>query len=291
MKLLGLPAGGILAAIYLVAMMFSVGLGLRAGQPPEKEKRSKKIGLLIRGLILNLVLFPCAALLLTRSLHLSDDVGFALLIVAASPGGRFAPHFTRIAGGHTAMATEETLLLAKLSVLTVPVTTKLMLGVHHLHLEELPLILQVLVLQIVPLYAGEALARWRGETAARVENPLRIVASVAAVAAVLAFLVETRFRGLIMLGDRGWLAVLLVAAASVALGWLLGGASSHARRAMTISVLSRNLALALLVAGLAFPGRHVQLAVCGVWAVLGGIAFLFAEWVAHRPLQRPIRAT
>src|SRR5262245_185957 len=291
---LGFPseAGGVLAAIYLVAMMFSVGLGLSAERlAEEKEKRSKKIGLLTRGLLLNLVLLPGLAVLLTRSFGLSSDVSFALLVVAAAPGGRFAPHLTRIAGGNTGMATEETLLLAKLSVFTVPVTTKLMLGVHHLHLEEIPLVVQVLVLQILPLYAGKALARWRSETAARVERPLRTVTSVAAIAVLAAFLIETRLQGLAMLGDRGWLAVVILAAVSVALGGLLGGASTRVRRALIVGGLSRNLALALLVAGLAFPGRRVQLAVFGVWAILGGVAFLFAELVAHRPLRRPIRAS
>jgi BASS family bile acid:Na+ symporter len=285
-------AGWVLGAIYLVSMMFSVGLGMReAALPEEKEKRSKRIRRLFVGLVFNLVVFPGLALLLTRSFHLSSDVAFALLIVAASPGGRFAPHLARMAGGSMGMATEETLLLAKVSVFTVPVTTNLLLGVHHLHLRELPLILQIVLLQVVPLYAGKALARWRGETARRIDRPLRIVATVAAVGALATFLFQTRFRGLAMIGDRGWLALLVLAAASVGLGWLLGGASTPARRTLTISVLSRNLALALLVAGMAFPGRNVQLAVFGVWATLAVIAYLFTELVAHRPLRTPMRAT
>jgi bile acid:Na+ symporter, BASS family len=270
----GSLTGGILTAVYLVAMMFSVGIGLRVGREPAGEKHGQ-LGIHLRALLFNLVLVPAVAVLLTRSMHLSDDVAVALLLLAATPGGRFAPHFTRIARGEVALASEHTALLGKITVFTAPLTAKALLGLHHLQLTEWPIIADAIVLQVVPLYAGKLIARHRAAFAERVERPLRIFVTLVALATLAAFLAVSGLRSVELLGDRGWLVVLVFAAALLGLGWRLGGLAAFRRRALVIIGLSRNLALALLLAGIGFPGRRVHLAVFGVWWVLLGISYLF----------------
>src|SRR5262249_35052266 len=112
--------------VYMVAMMVSVGIGLRTEQQneqlPKKKKRRRQLGLHLRALLLNVVLVPGLAVLLTRSLHLAGDVAFAVLVIGASPGGRFAPHLARIASADVGLATEQTVLLAKLTLFTAPLT-------------------------------------------------------------------------------------------------------------------------------------------------------------------------
>jgi BASS family bile acid:Na+ symporter len=275
----GTVAGSVLTAVYLVAMMFSVGMGMRASRPPPPPHARRPLAPTLWALLLNLVLIPCVAVLLTRSLRLSGDVAFAVLVVAACPGGRFAPHLTRIAGGDVALATSQIMLLAKLAVFTAPLTLKWLLGLHRLHVAGLSIIAQGLLLQMVPLYAGKALGRWRGELADRLERPLRAGIVVIALAALTAFLLHSGLESVALLGDRGWLAAGGVAAASLALGWLLPGCSPATTRALVAGAMSRNLALALLLAGLTFPGHRVQLAVFGVWWILVGASYAVA-WIA-----------
>ncbi len=284
----GTVAGGVLTAIYLVSMMFSIGMGLRASQQPPARQHGH-LGVLLWALLLNLLLIPGAAILLTRSLRLSGDVAFAVLVVAACPGGRFAPHLTRIAGGDVGLGTIQVLLLAKLAVFSAPLTTKWLLGLHQLRVAALPMVVQGLLLQMVPLYAGKAVGRWRRELADRIERPLRAGVVVITVAALTVFLMHSGMRSIALLRDRGWLAAAGVAAASLALGWLLPGASPATRRALVAGAMSRNLALALLVAGLAIPGHQVQLAVFGVWWILVGASYVVASIAGHTPQWRLFR--
>jgi BASS family bile acid:Na+ symporter len=265
--------------------MFSVGIGIREGRLP-REKKARQLGILLRGLLLNLLLVPAVALLLVRSLRLSGDVGLALLLVAASPGGRFAPHLTRIAGGEVGLAVQQTAILTRVSALTAPLTMTWLLGTHHLRVEVLPLIVKGLLLQTLPLEAGRALASSRADLADRLERPLRIAVVTVALFTLLAFLAESGLSSLELLGDRGWLAVIILAAGTLALGGLLGGSAAGVRRALAVGVISRNLALALLLAGHAFPARKVRLAVFGVWWLLLGAGYLFAVTTSWYAAQR-----
>lgn len=284
----GTLAGSVLTAVYLTAMMFSVGIGLRVGRHPEEAPRGQ-LGLHLRGLVLDVALIPAVAVGLTRSLHLSSHVGFALLVVAACPGGRFAPHLARIAEGDVAFATSRVLLMTKVGVLTAPLTLKWLLGLHQLHVDWLPMVAQGFLLQMLPLYAGKAVARRRADVADRIERPLRRIVAATTVAVLVVFVWRSGLASVALLGDRGWLAVGGVTVASVALGWLLGGRRSAPRRSLVVGGMSRNLALALLLAGLAFPGRHhVQLAVFGVWWILIGASYAFA-WIAANASGRPAR--
>jgi predicted Na+-dependent transporter len=79
--------------------------------------------------------------------------------------------------------------------------------------------------------------------------------------------------------------VLLFAVTSLALGWLLGGPTSETRRSFAISAGARDLALALMMANLAFAERNVELATFAVWAVLLLFDLAFVEIVRHRPLR------
>jgi predicted Na+-dependent transporter len=134
---------------------------------------------------------------------------------------------------------------------------------------------------VLPLYAGKALGRWRADVADRIERPLRRIVAVITVMALAVFVAHSGLASVELLGDRGWLAVIGVVVASLALGWLLGGSTQATRRSVITVCMSRNLALALLIARLSFPGRNVELAVFGVWWVLLGVGYLFA-------LRRPL---
>jgi BASS family bile acid:Na+ symporter len=264
-----LDALRIFTGAYLVAMMFAMGLEVGGEPPAGKQAKRHERWLLVRALAFNLLLLPLVALTLTKALHTSGDIAIAFLLLAASPGGRFAPQLAKIAGASLGLSTELTLFLAKLVSFTAPPTAAWMLRQHRVELHELPLIAQMLLLQLVPYFAARRLRRRKPDLAHRLARPFAI-ATWAGLGAVLALAVAShRFRAIAALaGDRGWWAVLAFAVLGLALGWLLGGPAVETRRTFAISANARDLALAIMIGTLAFPARNVQIAAFGVWLLL-----------------------
>jgi bile acid:Na+ symporter, BASS family len=276
----------VLSALYLVSMMFALGLEVGGAPKESKEKKRAKRRMLVRGLAINLILYPAVAFAITRAVHASSDVAIALLLLAAVPGGRFAPHLVKLGGGDVPLSIEVTLFLAKLTAFTAAPTARWLLGVSGIDVREVPLILQLVLLQIVPLYAGKWLRRKRRPIADRLLRPAHAIALGAMVAVFVTVLLKED-RGLVeILYDRAWLAVALTAIAWPALGWLLAGRNDGDRRAFSIGANAREIALALLLASLAFPGRGVHTAIFGIWSIYTLVTLLLAAGMRAVPTIR-----
>jgi BASS family bile acid:Na+ symporter len=276
MRAMGL-AVAILSGLYLVSMMFALGLELGGG--PKESKSEKRIGrrVLMRGLLLNLVVLPLVTFGITRAMHVSGDVTIALLILVAAPGGRYAPHLVKLAGGNMPLAVEVTLFLAKITGFTAAPTAKWMLTLRSLEVRELPFIVQLLVLQLAPYYLGKWLRRAHRPLAEKALHPAHWTAIGAAVA-TLAMVMAKGDRGIFeLLHDRAWFAVLAVLVASPILGWLAGGGRAGDRWALAVGANTRELALALVVASLAFPGSGVHTALFGIWSLMAFASFALAS--------------
>jgi BASS family bile acid:Na+ symporter len=280
---MGLPFVGAraLAAAFLILMMLSTGLELGGEAPKDKAAKRHKWLFLVIGLVFNFVLLPILALLLTHLFRVSDAVAVAFLLLAASPGGRFAPQIARFAGADVGLSVEITLFLAKFVSLTAPVTAALLLQSHKIEVRELPFILQLLLIQMVPYIVGRQLRKRKPELAARMRRPVDIAMWVAAGA--LGVLLATRIRGLSALsGQRGWAPVLVFALLAPLLGWLCGGARAGTRRAIAISANARDVALASMLANLGFDNT-VHAATIAIWLVLILFNFAIVRFAWRRP--------
>ncbi len=277
-----------LAATFLVVMMFSMGLAL--GGEPRKAKAAKRHErrLLARALVVNLVVIPLVAFALVRGLHRSGMVASAVLIVAATPGGRFAPHLAKIARGELGLAVEITLFLAKLTAFTAPVTIKWLLGVPRVELSDLVLIAEFVALQFAPYLAGRWLRRARPGFAARLVRPLLYVEAAVGATFLLYLIGRGELAEVRALGVADFGVGVAFAVVSLAVGWLAGGSSPETRRSFAVTTMARNLALGLLAAGEVFPGGAVQLALFGIWFACFVASALFALAArALRPAQVP----
>lgn len=276
----------VLAALYLVSMMFALGLELGGAPKESKEKKRAKRRMLVRGLVINLVVLPAVAFGITRALHASGDVAIALILLASVPGGRFAPHLVKLGGGDVPLAIEVTLFLAKLTAFTAAPTARWLLGIQAIDVHELPLILQLVLLQIVPLYAGKWLRRKRRPLADRIQRPAHAVA-IGAMFAVFVVVLLKEDRGLVeIVSDRAWLAVALTGIAWPLLAWLLAGPIDGDRRALAIIADAREVALALLLASLAFPDRGVHTAIFGIWSIYTIVTLLLGAGMRGIPKLR-----
>lgn len=271
----------ILAAVYLASMMLALGLELGAAPKEERDSKRRKRRVLVGAVLLNLLVLPALAVGITSALHTASDVSVALLLLVCAPGGRFAPQLVKLGGGELGLSVELTLWLAKLTSLTGPLTAKWLLELHSLEVRELPFLLQLVLLQFVPFYLGKWLRRRRASLAQRLARPANTIAIVAALVVLAAVLLEGD-RGIIgLLGDRGWVAVIAVCVAAPLLGWLVAGKDDRARRALSIAANAREGGLALVISNIAFPGRHMQTALFGVWSASTLAAVLFAWAVGH----------
>jgi len=277
-----------LTAAFVILMMLGMGLELGGEVKADKAaKRHKRIFLVI-GLLFNVVVLPMMALTLVRAFGVGDEVAIALLLLASTPGGRFAPQIGKIAHANLGLSVEITLFLAKLVAFTAPETARLLLHTQHLELHELPIILQLLVLQMLPYFVGRFLRKRRPELAARMRRPIAF--AMWACVAALAVIVIVRLRGLGPIVDaRGWWAAILFALIAPTMGWAVGGRDRGTRAAIAVSANARDVALATLLASLAFvDDSGIQIATLAVWAVLLVINIVFARLVAGHPRRRDV---
>jgi BASS family bile acid:Na+ symporter len=282
----------VLAAGYLATMMFSLGLqlGVDAGASNEsKESKKAKRRLLARGLLFNLVVLPLVAAAITHALGARGELSTALLLLAAAPGGRFSPQLVAVGGGDLGMSVEVTLFLAKMTAFTGPVAARWLLQVHALSIRDWPFLVQLVLLQLVPYFAGRWLHRKHAPAAASLLGWARGAALAAGAAAFVAVLFKAR--SLVALLDvQGWTVVAVVAAVSSALGWLAGGSDAGARRTLSIHANARQVALALAMASVVYPDGYAHAALFGVWLALSFVSLAVAASLGawqRRPHVRP----
>jgi BASS family bile acid:Na+ symporter len=278
----------ILTGAFLFTMMLAIGLSLAPEPKLDRKAKRHKHSLLVRALVFNLVLLPMLALLLTELYHPKDAVAIGFLLLASSPGGRYAPQFARIAGAEVGLSVEIAIWITKLVAFTAPVTARLMLHTEHIDLRELPFILQLLALQLLPYLVGRELRKRRPEFARKLARPIE--ALMWSLLVVLSVLIVSRLHGLGgLVRGRGWIAVLIFAVTAPVLGWVLGGPERKTRGAFALSANAHNVAVAALLAAVAFKDSNVQVATIGVWLVLLIADFLLALLFSPRRGARAAR--
>ena len=91
----------LLAAITLVEMMVSVGLGVTLS---DVRLVGKDWQLIARALVANYALVPAAAVCLLVWFHADSMVAAGLLVAAVCPGAPYGPPFTAVAKGDVTRA-------------------------------------------------------------------------------------------------------------------------------------------------------------------------------------------
>jgi BASS family bile acid:Na+ symporter len=270
----------VLAAAYLITMMFSIGVALGGAEREDKATKRRQRLLLARSLLFNIVVLPLVAFALARLFEARGHTTTALLLLAACPGGRIAPHLTRVAHGDLGLSVEITLWLVKLVAITSPLTASLLLHAGKAELHELQFILQLLALQLVPYLVGKQLRKRRPELATKLDGPLSFAATLCAAAVLALVLLTTHGRGILSLtSERGWLPMIAFTVVAMVLAWLFGAPRTEARRTFVISASMRDLALALMLAQLMFGDYEVLLATFMGWILMAGASYGYAVMV------------
>src|SRR5262249_14407168 len=184
-------------------------------------------------------------------------VSAGFLILAVCPGAPVGPTFTGIAKGDVSLATGLMVILAGLSAVLAPALLTVLLGwlssERKLDIDYLQIAGTLLATQIIPLGIGLGMHEWAPGLSGYLVRPTSLVANLLLLA-VVGLILTTQYQTLGAFRLRGWLGMLLLLTASLGIGWLCGGTTQAARRAVAVTTGVRNAAVGLRIVYANFAG-------------------------------------
>ncbi len=270
----------LLTVAGLVAIMLSMGLTVKFGDVAASIRKPRLMAL---GVVANFLLVPAVAVSLLYLFGTNPLVSVGFLILAVCPGAPIGPPFVAIARGDVPCSIGQMVILAGLSVLISPALLDVLLAQllpsGDLRIEYLAIVRTLLVAQIFPLVIGLAVHRRAPLLAGRIVKPIRVLANLLLLGAVVLVLVQ-EYDTLKLIHLRGWFGILLLLAASLGIGWLCGGPGRATRKSMAVTTGARNAAVGLVIVSKNFADTPAVTALIAyaLVSILGtlGCAFLFA---------------
>ncbi len=255
--------------------MAAVGLGVAVADVMAVARDGR---LLARAVLANYVLVPAVTVALLMAFGAHPMVAAGFLVLAVCPGAPFGPPLAILAGGNAAVSVGLMTILAVSSAVLAPVSLCLLLpwvsAAQGLTPETVTRILLTLIgVQILPLCAGLGIRHCRPALAARLTRPANRLGKVLNAVAV-ALILAAHYPLLMEVKLKGFIGMLLLLAASLAAGWLLGGSGSGHRKAMALTTALRNVGVGLVIVTGAFAGTPAVTAALayGLVGVLGSLA-------------------
>jgi bile acid:Na+ symporter, BASS family len=274
----------LLVTITLIEMMVAVGLRVTFSQIIETARDWQFV---TRAAVANYVLVPAVAVILLLLFHADPMVAAGFLVLAVCPGAPFGPPFARIAHADVPAAVGLMVILAGSSAVVSPLLLSVLLpwlsGSEAPQVAPLALVGTLLITQLVPLLAGLLVNHWHPQLAARLLAPFERASKLLNLG-VVGLILATQFQMLAEIRLMAFLGMLLLLAASLAIGWLMGGPGAELRKAMALTTALRNAGLGLVIVTGTFAGTPAATATLayGIFAVLGTL--LVALWWGR---QRP----
>jgi len=273
-----------LAAITLIEMMFTLGLGLSTSAVLNATKNGR---LIVRALFASYVVVPALAVALLIVFNASPMVAAGLLIVAACPGAPYGPPFTNLARGEISTAVGLMLVLAATSAILSPLLLGVLLptvtNTTKLSINVPKLVGTLMGTQLVPLCAGILFRHYSPERAIALKKPAGML-SILLNLCTLAVVLTVYFPTLASIHARGYLGMFCFLLACMAAGVLTGGSKHQERKTMVITTAVRNAGVSLVVATTSFAGTAAVTAATAyaLFQTLGMAAIAFA-WGKFSP--------
>jgi len=278
------PAFLILVKVTIFTLMLALGVNVAPG-------RLLAIGrsptVLLRSLLAVVVLVPAAVGLLLWLLALPREVATGLAVLAAAPGAPLTTMRARMAGGTIPYTASLQLSLAVLAVLVTPLLLGVFYWIFDLATENVTpaeIARQVAIVQLLPVAIGLLLQRFAPRITAVVGKPLMQLANGLFLLLVLLLLVPA-FRILVHFGMLPILTIVVMVAASLAIGHGLGGSDPHERASLSVACIARNIGLALLIAGLSDAQKQLVPTLIAYMIVGAVVAVPYSLWSKRRIAQ------
>lgn len=244
----------LLAAVTLVEMMITIGLGVSVAEIGHVARDGR---LLIRAAIANYVIVPAAAVGLLLALHAPPMVAAGFLVAAACPGAPFGPPFVSLAKGNVATAVGLMVVMAASSAVAAPlvlyVAMPITCGDQAATVNVVKMIGTLFGAQLLPLGIGLWVRHARATLAERCKPVMQkgsTLLNLVTFGLIFAAQLKTLI-GIRLVGYAGMLALVMISAAA---GWLLGGTGGERRTSMAVTTAVRNVGVAMVIATGSFAG-------------------------------------
>jgi BASS family bile acid:Na+ symporter len=262
----------------LVLLMFDLGLVLRPADFRLLVERPRAV---LVGLVGQIVLLPLIGLAVAYGFHLEAVFFLGVMLIACSPGGSSSNVFSMLAGGDVALSVSLTMLSSIITLFTGPLVMSYATGlVGKNQMITLPvgnLLVQNIVLMLVPILLGLALALWREQLAHKLHGVLKKLAFPGLVVLATTFFIQNReiiVREFPQLGLVVTVLILLSMAGGVLLSWLMR-LSGREQRTIIIEIGMQNAAQAISIASSPFVFANDVMAIPAiVYALMMNVILL-----------------
>lgn len=262
--------------VFLVCSMAAAGLKLTPQAMFEPLRNLRVVSL---ALILNFVLAPAFAWLLTTLIPLDRGHAMGLILLSGAAGAPFLPKLVETARGDLSLAISLMSLLTISTILFLPLALPFM--IPGLHADPWSIARPLILLIVLPLGAGMLLKKRAGAFAARIAPVLARVGNLSLLV-LFALLVILNFHAVLsVVGSGAILAATLYILGLFSAGWATGEPKEETRSVLALAASARNFGAALVPAASSFtdPNVMTMLIVSALVCLL--LTFLAAAWVGR----------
>ncbi|MGD1999766.1 MAG: bile acid:sodium symporter [Desulfobacterales bacterium] len=272
--------------LTIFSLMFAIGVNHSYEQLTSLWRRPE---LLLRSLLAVIVLVPLVVLILLWLFDLPPAVAAGLTILAAAPGAPLTTRRSQMAGGDPTYSASLQLTLALLAVVITPLILAIFYALFELDIERVTpfqVVLQIGEVTFLPVIIGLLIQRFAPKLAGAIGKTVQVIGNVLFLLLlfliVVILVIAPDFRAMLNLGGPPIAAILIMVAAALAVGHLLGGPTRQQRSSLAIACIARNVGLAVFIAGLFDYGRAF-IPTLLTYMILGAIlAFPYGAWNKRR---------
>jgi BASS family bile acid:Na+ symporter len=278
-------------SVTIFSFMFAIGVNHSFEHLTTLWRRPQQ---LLRSLLAVIGLVPLVVVVLLWLFDLPPAVATGLAILSAAPGAPMTYKRAQMAGGDPDYTASLQLTLALLAVLVTPALLAIFQALFELSIirrvSPVMVIAQVGEVTFLPVIIGLLLQRFAPGLTAVIAGPVQKIAGalfiLLLVLIVVILAIAPDLRAMLNLGWLPLAVILIMAAAALVIGHLMGGPPRQQRSALAIACVARNIGLALFIAGLCDYGQQI-IPTLLAYLIVGAITALpYSVWN-----KRQMRAT
>jgi BASS family bile acid:Na+ symporter len=262
---------------FVVASMLATGLSLTVAQIIQPLKNAR---LVILALLANFVLVPLLAYTITLMLPLDEALEIGLIVLSTVAGAPFLVKEVQAAKGDLSLGVGLMFLLMIVTIFYVPLVLPMLLP--GIEVNPWDIAKSLIVTMLVPIVLGLMFRSHSPEDALHWAPVFNKVSGVALLIMLVTGLGLNISNIIDLIGSRGFLALFLFVVGSLVIGFVLGGRDPAVRSVLGLGTAQRNVAAAILVSTLNFPGTMTIPFVLVASIVLPLILIPTARWLGMR---------
>jgi predicted Na+-dependent transporter len=236
-----------LIIVFMVSSLLEAGLGLTV---VEIVRAIRNIRLTISGVVASYVLAPLIAVILSRLFSLEEHLKIGLILFSMTAGAEPSPLAVGFAKGNVSFAVGFLAVQLTISVIYVPMLVGLFLP--EVQIDRVGMLLKLVVLVGGPICLGLFLKARYERVAERLKPYVKKAALLFLFVFIVVVLILNYERILGVLGSGAIGAAFSFFAATVTIGYLLGGPEKVNRRTLMLLTGLRNSSMALMIASQVF---------------------------------------